>query len=57
MISHGEWGGVALFAFIGVALIALAPAKQTAHRAAAVALDTLTALLESLPDKSMCDWE
>jgi hypothetical protein len=38
MISHGEWGGVALFAVIGVALLALAPAKQTAQRAAAVAL-------------------
>ena len=38
MISHGEWGGVALFGVIGVALIALAPAKQTAPRAAAVAL-------------------
>lgn len=38
MISHGEWGGVALFAVIGVALLALAPAMQPAHRAAAVAL-------------------
>ncbi len=38
MISHGEWGGVALFAAIGVALLTLAPAKQPAHRAAALAL-------------------
>jgi hypothetical protein len=38
MISHGEWGGVTLFAVIGVALIALAPAKQTAQRSVAVAL-------------------
>src|ERR1700692_2783117 len=33
LISHGELGGVALFAVIGVALIALAPAKQTAQPA------------------------
>jgi len=40
LISHGELGGVALFAVIGVALIALAPAKQTAQPAVAVALQT-----------------
>jgi len=37
MISHGELGGVAAFAIIGGALIALAPAKQTADRVSAVA--------------------
>jgi hypothetical protein len=38
MISHGELGGVALFVVIGIALIALAPVKQPAQRAAAAAL-------------------
>jgi hypothetical protein len=39
MISRGELGGVALLTVIGVALIALAPAKQPAvERASAAAL-------------------
>jgi len=38
MISHGELGGVAALAVIGVALIALAPAKQPAVRASAAAI-------------------
>jgi hypothetical protein len=38
MISRGELVGVAILVVIGVALIALAPAKQPAHRASAVAL-------------------
>jgi hypothetical protein len=35
MISHGELGGVAVLAVIGIVLIALSPAKQTAERASA----------------------
>ncbi len=35
MISHGELGGVAVLAVIGIALIALAPAEQTAEGASA----------------------
>src|ERR1700736_3084095 len=38
MISRGELVGVALLVVIGVALIALAPAKQPAERALAAAL-------------------
>jgi len=38
MISRGELGGVAILVVIGIALIALAPAKQTAERASAAAL-------------------
>jgi hypothetical protein len=38
MISRGELVGVALLVVIGVALIALAPAKQPAERASAAAL-------------------
>src|SRR5438445_2552428 len=34
-IERGELGGVALFAIIGVALIVLAPAKQSRERASA----------------------
>ena len=34
-IERGELGGVALFAIIGVALIVLAPAKQSDERASA----------------------
>ena len=34
-IERGELGGVALFAIIGVALIVLAPAKQSGERASA----------------------
>ena len=37
MISRGELGGVVILAIIGVALIALAPAKHTAERASAAA--------------------
>jgi hypothetical protein len=37
MISRRELIGSAVFAAIGVALIALAPAKQPAERASAVA--------------------
>jgi hypothetical protein len=37
MISRGELVGVALFVVIGVALIVLAPAKETADHASAVA--------------------
>ena len=37
MISRGELGGVAVFAVIGITLIALAPAKQTSERASAAA--------------------
>jgi hypothetical protein len=37
MISHGELVGVALLIVIGVALIALAPAKRPANQASAVA--------------------
>jgi hypothetical protein len=35
MISHGELGGVAILAVIGIALIALAPTKQTTERVSA----------------------
>ena len=38
MISRGELGGVAVLAVIGIALIALAPAKQTAARTSVAAL-------------------
>jgi large-conductance mechanosensitive channel len=38
MISRGELIGVALLVIIGIALIALAPAKQPAARTAAAAL-------------------
>jgi len=38
MISHGELLGVAAFAVIGIALIALAPAKHPAERISAAAL-------------------
>jgi len=38
MISRGELVGVALLVIIGVALAALAPAKQPAEHASAVAL-------------------
>jgi hypothetical protein len=38
MISRGELVGVALLVVIGVALIALAPARQPAERASAAAL-------------------
>jgi hypothetical protein len=37
MVSRGELGGVALLLIIGVALIALAPEKQLAGQASAVA--------------------
>jgi len=37
MISRGELVGVALLAVIGIAFIALAPAKQAAQRASAAA--------------------
>jgi len=35
MISRGELGGVAVFAVIGITLIALTPAKQTAEQVSA----------------------
>jgi len=38
MISRSELGGVAVFALIGIALLALAPAKPAAERAPAAAL-------------------
>ncbi len=37
MISHGELGGVAILAVIGIALIVPAPAKLTAERTSAAA--------------------
>ncbi len=43
MISHGELIGVVVLAIIGVALVALAPAKQPDQQSATVRMDRLPA--------------